>query len=183
MGLSHRADVRELSSRPTSTSWHVQDDDVSELIRRGEVANYRRIAAGSDRDILDVAAVDNVAEFLRSRAQRAIAAGIDPGAIVIDPGIGFGKSFEHNLTLLRNIPVFTTLGFPVLVGVSRKAFIGKILNAPPEDRLEGSLAAAAVAIVGGAHMIRVHDVGPTARFMRVMEAIRGLPETDQENHV
>ena len=127
--------------------------------------------------------VSEVAEFLRARAQLAIAAGIDPAAIVVDPGIGFGKSFEHNLALLRNIPALAALGFPVLVGVSRKAFIGKILDAVPEDRLEGSLAAAAVAVLGGACIIRVHDVRPTARFMRVIEAIRTLPATGQGNHV
>ncbi|MGH7845583.1 MAG: dihydropteroate synthase [Candidatus Binatia bacterium] len=122
--------------------------------------------------------VSEVAEFLRARAQSAVAAGIDPAAIVVDPGIGFGKGFEHNLALLRNIPVLAALGFPVIVGVSRKAFIGKILDAVPEDRLEGSLAAAVVAVLGGARMIRVHDMRPTARFMRVLEAIRTLPATD-----
>jgi dihydropteroate synthase len=127
--------------------------------------------------------VGEVAEFLRARAQVAIAAGIDPAAIVVDPGIGFGKGFEHNLALLRNIPVLAALGFPVIVGVSRKAFIGKILDAGPEDRLEGSLAAAAVAVLGGARIIRVHDVRPTARFIRVLETIRALPGTDQGNYV
>ena len=115
--------------------------------------------------------VAEVTEFLRVRAQAAVDAGIDPAAIVIDPGIGFGKNLEHNLMLLRNLPVLGALGFPVLVGVSRKTFIGKILAAGPEDRLEGSLAAACIAILGGAQIIRVHDVQQTVRAVRIVDAV------------
>ncbi|HWP60512.1 MAG TPA: dihydropteroate synthase [Candidatus Acidoferrales bacterium] len=121
--------------------------------------------------------VSEVADFLRARARAAAEAGIDPGAIVIDPGIGFGKTLEHNLALLRRTRVFTRLGFPLLVGVSRKAFIGRILDAGPEDRLEGSLAAAAAAVLGGAHIIRAHDARATARALRVLDAIRRAPVT------
>jgi dihydropteroate synthase len=115
--------------------------------------------------------VAEIAEFLRVRAQTAVDAGIDPAAIVVDPGIGFGKNLEHNLILLRNLPVLGALGFPVLVGVSRKTFIGRILAAGPEDRLEGSLAAACIAILGGARIIRVHDVQQTVRAVRIVDAV------------
>lgn len=119
--------------------------------------------------------VGEVTEFLRLRAQAAVDAGVDPAAIVIDPGIGFGKSLEHNLTLLRDLPVLGSLGFPVLVGVSRKTFIGKILAADPEHRLEGSLAAACIAVWGGARIVRVHDLQQTFQALRIVDAILAVP--------
>ena len=124
-------------------------------------------------DYMDV--VGEVTEFLRLRAQAAVDAGVDPAAIVIDPGIGFGKSLEHNLTLLRDLPVLGSLGFPVLVGVSRKTFIGKILAADPEHRLEGSLAAACIAVWGGARIVRVHDLQQTFQALRIVDAILAAP--------
>jgi dihydropteroate synthase len=126
--------------------------------------------------------VGEVAEFLRARAQFALEAGMDPAAIVIDPGIGFGKSLEHNLALLKNLSALTSLSFPLLVGVSRKTFIGRILDSAPEDRLEGSLAAAIAAVFAGAHIIRVHDVRETVKAMRVIDAIRFSSSTS-EDHV
>ena len=104
--------------------------------------------------------------------ETVIGAGIDPEQIIIDPGIGFGKNLDHNLTLLRGLPVLGSLGRPLLVGPSRKTFIGKVLQVGPGDRLEGSLAAAVAAALGGANMIRVHDVGETLRALRVADALR-----------
>jgi dihydropteroate synthase len=97
---------------------------------------------------------------------------VAPQAIVLDPGIGFGKNLEHNLQLLRGLPVLAALGQPLLVGVSRKNFIGKILNLAPDHRLEGSIAAAVAAVLGGANIIRVHDVAESAKAARVADAIR-----------
>jgi dihydropteroate synthase len=91
---------------------------------------------------------------------------------VLDPGIGFGKTIEHNIQLLRGLPVLAALGQPLLVGVSRKAFIGKILGLPADQRLEGSLAAAVAAVLNGANIIRVHDVAETCRAVRVADALR-----------
>jgi dihydropteroate synthase len=116
--------------------------------------------------------VQEVADFLDERVRFAAASGIDASRVVVDPGIGFGKTLEHNLLLLRNLPALTALGHPVLVGVSRKAFLGKILDLPPQARLEGSLAAAVAAVLGGAHLIRAHDVKETSRALKVADAIR-----------
>src|SRR5262249_12100026 len=89
---------------------------------------------------------------------------------------GFGKTVEHNLTLLRGLPKLASMGQPLLVGASRKTFIGRILGLEPDERLEGSLAAAIAAVLGGAHIIRVHDVNETRKAIRVADAIRfGLP--------
>ncbi|MCU0612285.1 MAG: dihydropteroate synthase, partial [Candidatus Eisenbacteria bacterium] len=98
-----------------------------------------------------------VALFLAGALDRLAAAGVAEERIVIDPGIGFGKTLDHNIELLRNIGSLRYLGRPVLVGVSRKSFIGGILGLPPDQRLEGSLAAACAAVLRGARIVRVHD--------------------------
>jgi dihydropteroate synthase len=116
--------------------------------------------------------VTEVKKFLRDRVAFAGSNGIRETAIVVDPGIGFGKTLSHNLQLLRRLPEFVSLGRPLLVGLSRKSFIGRLLDAGPEHRLEGSLAAAVVAALGGAQMLRVHDVLETCRAVRIVDAIR-----------
>jgi dihydropteroate synthase len=121
--------------------------------------------------------VREVRDFLATQLYEAMDAGVAPEAIIIDPGIGFGKTIEHNLQLLRGLPVLAALGRPLLVGVSRKAFIGKILNLAAEERLEGSLAAAVAAVLGGANILRVHDVPETYKAVRVADAVRfGFPQ-------
>lgn len=102
-----------------------------------------------------------VSSFLEHRAEACILAGIAPHRIVIDPGIGFGKSLDHNLALLNHLDHFLPLGFPVLVGASRKSMIGQVLNCPPSDRLYGSLGAHVVSVMRGARVIRAHDVKET----------------------
>jgi dihydropteroate synthase len=117
-----------------------------------------------------------VQDFLTTQVHFAIEAGVERGNIIIDPGIGFGKTLDHNLTLLRGLPVLASMGQPLLLGASRKTFIGKILGVEPEQRLEGSLAAAIAAVFGGAHILRVHDVKETRKAIRVADAIRfGVP--------
>ena len=114
-----------------------------------------------------------VQDFLTAQVHFAIGSGVERENIIIDPGIGFGKTLDHNLTLLRGLPALASMGQPLLVGVSRKAFIGKILGGgEPDERLEGSLAAAIGAVFGGAHIIRVHDVKETHKAIRVADAIR-----------
>ena len=113
-----------------------------------------------------------VRDFLAAQLYEAMDAGIAPEQIVLDPGIGFGKTVEHNLQLLRGLPALAALGQPLLIGVSRKAFIGKILALESADRLEGSLAAAVAAALAGANIVRVHDVAETFKAMRVADAIR-----------
>jgi dihydropteroate synthase len=121
--------------------------------------------------------VTEVRGFLADRVEAAVAAGIGRDRLSIDPGIGFGKNLQHNLDLLRSIGSFRELGLPVLAGVSRKRFIGELSGADdPADRLEGSVAAAVWCATQGVHVVRVHDVGPTVRALRVAEAIaRGRP--------
>jgi len=116
--------------------------------------------------------VREVRDFLAAQLYEAMDAGVAADAIILDPGIGFGKAIEHNLELLRGLPVLAALGQPLLVGVSRKAFIGRILNLGPNDRLEGSLAAGVAAVLAGAHILRVHDVRATCRAVRVADAVR-----------
>jgi dihydropteroate synthase len=116
--------------------------------------------------------VREVRDFLAERLYDAMDAGIDADAVILDPGIGFGKTIEHNIQLLRGLPVLAALGQPLLVGVSRKAFIGKILAMTADQRLEGSLAAAVAAVLGGANIVRVHDVAETCRAVRVADALR-----------
>lgn len=118
---------------------------------------------------------DNVLEeirtFLAEKIDIAQAYGLRKENIIIDPGIGFGKRLEDNLVLLNNLAAFSELGRPILVGVSRKSFIGKILNAHPQERLEGTIAASIVSIIRGAHILRVHDVKAVKRAVLVAEAI------------
>ena len=116
--------------------------------------------------------VAEVREFLAGRLAAAQAAGVAAGRCIVDPGIGFGKTTEHNLTLLANLPALAELGAPIMVGVSRKRFIGSITGeAQADQRLPGSLAAACAAYRGGATLLRVHDVGPTAEAMKVLAGI------------
>jgi len=124
--------------------------------------------------------LEEVKEFLRDRIASVVETGVSPEQIIIDPGIGFGKNLDHNLALLRGLPALGSLGRPLLVGPSRKTFLGKLLQIGPEDRLEGSLAAAVAAGLGGANMIRVHDVRETLRALQVVNALRFGAEESEE---
>lgn len=118
---------------------------------------------------------DEVITFLRSSIGSAIAAGVRPDAIVLDPGIGFSKAFEQNLELLANLDrlVNEFPDHPFLIGTSRKSFIGKMLgNVPASERLCGSIATAAVAVWNGAKIVRAHDIKETVETVRVIDAIR-----------
>jgi dihydropteroate synthase len=119
--------------------------------------------------------VRDVRDFLAARAERAVAAGVDN--IILDPGIGFGKTLEHNLALLRDLASLVELGFPLLVGVSRKRFIGRISGVDePKDRVFGTVAANVVAYQNGATFFRVHDVRANREALSVAQAIlRGSP--------
>jgi len=116
--------------------------------------------------------VGTVVSYLQERVDIAVSAGVKDGKILVDPGIGFGKSTRGNLEVLKQLPVLGRLGRPILLGASRKTFIGKTLDLPVEQRLEGSLAVAAYASANGAHVIRAHDVAATVRVVRMVDAIR-----------
>ena len=113
-----------------------------------------------------------VLSFLSSRIILAEEAGIDFESIAIDPGIGFGKTLTNNVDLITKLDQLKVLGKQILLGVSRKSFIGDILNLEPAERLEGSIAAGIVGIINGANILRVHDVGSTIRAVRVVKALR-----------
>jgi dihydropteroate synthase len=114
-----------------------------------------------------------VGDFLAARAEAAVAAGVARERIWLDPGIGFGKTLEHNLTLLAGLQALAALGFPLVLGVSRKRFIQAVdaSAGKPTDRLGGSLAAAIAGADRGAAVLRVHDVRPTAQALAVRQAI------------
>lgn len=112
---------------------------------------------------------------LRQQVESALSAGIAPERIIVDAGIGFGKTVEQNLWLLNHLDELRVLGLPILVGTSRKSFIGHTLDLPPEQRAEGTAATVGLAIVRGAHIVRVHDVGAMSRVAHMMDALLKAP--------
>lgn len=132
------------------------------------IAMHNRMEVDGTIDIVE----DMLSFFERSLAI-ARAAGIPDNHVMLDPGIGFGKTFEQNLEALRRLAELKALGFPLLVGTSRKSMIGKILSATTSDRLEGTIASNIIAITRGADILRVHDVGAHVRAARVADAILG----------
>jgi len=119
--------------------------------------------------------VDEIYSFLYAQSRYAVECGIERERIIIDPGIGFGKTLEHNLEILAKLSDFAAMGYPVLAGASRKSFIGSILGGiPAEERLEGSLAAAVLAYINGAGILRVHDVKQTIQAVKVAKSIGNL---------
>jgi dihydropteroate synthase len=117
--------------------------------------------------------VAEVRGYLARRIEAALDAGIARERIVIDPGFGFGKTFDHNIALLRELKTFTTLGVPVLAGLSRKGILGKITGREVGERVHGSVAAALLAVEAGALLVRVHDVAATRDAFAVWSAVRG----------
>jgi dihydropteroate synthase len=115
--------------------------------------------------------VEEVKLFLRGQVEFAHDLGVED--VIIDPGIGFGKTTEHNLKLIKNLGELRTLGCPILVGLSRKSFIGNVSGLPVDGRLEGTLAAVAIAIANGADIIRVHDVAECKKVAQIADAIKG----------
>jgi len=116
--------------------------------------------------------VGEILSFLRDRVAFAEGVGVDSDAIIVDPGLGFGKRFQDNLVLLRHLSRFHNLGRPIMIGPSRKSFIGKVLDLPVDERQEGTAACVAAAVLQGAAFVRVHDVRPTVRLVRMLDAIR-----------
>jgi dihydropteroate synthase len=113
-----------------------------------------------------------IIQYLKDSIHRAESAGVDPEQIIIDPGIGFGKTVDDNLRILKNLQEFKILGKPLLLGTSRKTFIGKILDADVTDRLEGTLSSIVVGVLNGAQIIRCHDVLQAKRAIAIADAVR-----------
>lgn len=114
--------------------------------------------------------VEEVSDFLTKQAAKLRSRGIE--RIVLDPGIGFGKTIDHNIRLIKNLHRLSGVGYPVLVGVSRKSFLGKILNSTVDDRLEGTAAAVTASILRGANIVRVHDVREMKKVALVADALK-----------
>jgi len=115
--------------------------------------------------------VEEVSQFLGARMAFAIGQGVKEENIILDPGIGFGKRVEDNLRILKELRAFKGLGRPILVGTSRKTFIGKITDSPVDDRVEGTLASVAISLWNGADIVRVHDVGKARKVALLVDAI------------
>ncbi len=155
----------------------LRDPRMPEVVRSARAGlvlmHMRGTPADMQRDPRYEDPASEVADWLAVRMRGAMAAGIAHDAIALDPGIGFGKTVAHNLRLLAGLDRLAALDRPVVVGVSRKSFLGKLLDEAPLDRrLEGGLAAAAVAVFQGASVVRTHDVAATLRAVRLAAAIR-----------
>jgi dihydropteroate synthase len=116
--------------------------------------------------------MDEIIQYLKAAQERALDAGVKRENIVIDPGIGFGKSLKDNLSIINNLSELKVLGEPILVGTSRKSFIGKILNSGPSDRVFGTVSTCILAAKNGAHIVRTHDVSEVKQALRIFDEIK-----------
>jgi dihydropteroate synthase len=150
--------------------WGLKKDPA--LARLAAEANVPVILMANERDAPPkVGIVAKVLADLEAGIKIALEAGVPAANIIVDPGIGFGKTLEQNLELVNRLAELKVLGKPILLGTSRKSMIGLVLDLPPEKRLEGNLAVTAIGIANGADMVRVHDVRPTALVCRMSDAI------------
>ncbi len=153
--------------------------DVARDTGAGVVLMHMR---GSPRTMQDDPRYDDVTEdirqYLAARVEDAVDAGLNREALAIDPGIGFGKTAEHNVQLVAHLDRFTSLGRPVMVGLSRKRFVGMLTGAPVEGRLAGSLAGLSCSVLNGANVMRVHDVPESVQAARVAAAVRAPDKTN-----
>jgi len=118
--------------------------------------------------------VSEVKSFLEARANDLVSEGVEKSRMILDPGFGFGKTFEHNIALLQHLESFNSLKLPVLVGLSRKSFIRKILNGEHDDHLSGSIAAAIFSVIKGAKILRVHDIKETKSALNIINVAQGI---------
>jgi dihydropteroate synthase len=156
------------------------DDDMVDVVAESGKPVCLMHMKGEPKTMQDDPRYDDVVEevlrFLEERMTFALARGLREDQLMVDPGIGFGKSVEHNLALLRHVDRFTALGRPVVLGTSRKRFLGAILGATPADRTTGTVATTVIGLLAGAHVFRVHDVRPNFEALRVTLAVlEGAP--------
>jgi len=144
-------------------------------------------AQGTPKDMQTSPAYGNVVAeigaFLQARIDACTAAGLPRSKLIVDPGIGFGKTLAHNLRILANLDAFLALGCPVLLGASRKSFIAKLDGSPADKRLGGSLAAVAQGCAAGIHLFRVHDVQATRQFLTTLQAVRNCAKRRENRSV
>ena len=153
------------------------DYDMPKIVAQYDVPVIIMHIKGRPRDMQKnpsyEALIPEVLDYMRISIRLAAKFNIPDNRIIIDPGIGFGKTLQHNLEIIKNLREFTLLGRPIAIGVSRKAFIGKILgDVPSSERLEGTAAAVAISILNGANIVRVHDVKEMTRVAKVADAIK-----------
>jgi dihydropteroate synthase len=175
-GASMINDVSALSHDPQSLAVAASSGAAVVLMHmQGEPGTMQRAPAYVDPAL-------DIHEYLSARITACLAAGVRRDRIVVDPGIGFGKTIGHNLALLDQVAVFHGLGVPLMVGVSRKRFIATLSqDEPPRARLGGSLAGALAAIGQGVQIVRVHDVADTAQAIHVAAALRRVSDVFPEN--
>jgi dihydropteroate synthase len=157
-------DVNALQAEGAIAIAAQHDVDVCLMHRQGTPQNMQ--AAPDYNDVLT-----DVGDFLGERIEACLTSGIDPSHICVDPGFGFGKKLEHNLTLIKYLDSFSVLGYPILIGVSRKSSLGILLNKDEMNRLPGSLALTVMAYLNGARLFRTHDVKETVDALKVAEAV------------
>jgi len=152
------------------------DSEMRKVLKDFDVPVVLMHIKGTPKDMQKNPYYDDLMGEITSYLKEAIIvaknSGIDENKIIIDPGIGFGKRLEDNLEILKNLSFLKSLKKPILVGPSRKSFIGKILDLPEEKRLEGSLAALAVAVMNGANIVRVHDVKESKKVAKIVDSIK-----------
>ncbi len=152
------------------------DPVMAEVVKDTQVPLVLMHMKGDPSNMQDNPTYDNLMEeislFLKERAQYAISMGISEEKIIIDPGIGFGKTFEHNLEIINRLGLLQELGYPILIGTSRKRFIGEILNKEPLERDMGTMATVTAAILNGANIVRVHNVKMAKDVVKVTDALK-----------
>ncbi|MDA1035405.1 MAG: dihydropteroate synthase [Chloroflexi bacterium] len=152
----------------------LRNDGMLEVVERTSAAVTIMHMKGTPQTMAAEAVYDNligeVREFLLEQAAKAVRAGAQ--TVIVDPGLGFAKNGQHNLTILNNLNAFTDLGYPLLVGPSRKRFIGELTGAPADDRIPGTIAAVVKCVLAGVPIVRVHDVAACRQAITVTEAIQ-----------
>ena len=156
------------------------DPAMPEVVKDAEcdiiIMHKKGIPSNMQKEIFYTDVIAEIYQKLEKVIENAVSKGIDGSKITIDPGLGFGKRVEDDLTIINNIADFKKMGFPVLIGHSRKSFIGTITGKNKEERLAGSLAAGVVSIINGADILRVHDVKETSDTLKIVRMIHGTRE-------
>ncbi len=154
------------------------DSKMAPLVAKKNASVILMHIKGTPRDMQKNPHYDNLIEEIKSFFQQQVEvakmAGVRSKKIILDPGIGFGKRLEHNFAIIRELGQIRAMGYPVLLGPSRKSFIGMTLDTPVEERLEGTLASITAGIMNGARIVRVHDIVETRRAVTITEKIMGL---------
>ena len=154
------------------------NEEMARLVARRKVPivlmHMRGTPKTMQRQVYYQNTISEILRELQPSVAAAIGAGIDPSMLIIDPGVGFGKRIQDNLRIIKELASLKSLNFPILVGLSRKSFIGEILDKPVEQRLIGTVTANTLAIINGANIIRVHDVGDAVEMVKIIDSVRRI---------